>query len=102
MPLLQSVWTTLSAAKAPVVFMGVNLGDGAATGAAAARSFGLTYPSLSDPDRAMPSQLQGKANATPTTLVLDRQGRIAARFSGAITSAATLRDVITEVVAERA
>jgi thiol-disulfide isomerase/thioredoxin len=43
--------------------------------------------------------LQGKAPATPTTLVLDRQGRVAARVLGPITEV-TLRSLVDAVLAE--
>jgi hypothetical protein len=39
-------------------------------------------------------------NATPTTIVLDRNGRIAARHSGAILYT-QLRDLVARVVKER-
>jgi hypothetical protein len=39
------------------------------------------------------------ANTTPTTLVLDRQGRIAARVSGPVT-AATLTGLVNDVLGE--
>ena len=45
--------------------------------------------------------LQGKAAATPSTLVLDRQGRIAARVLGA-TTASTLSGLVDDVLAEQA
>jgi hypothetical protein len=45
--------------------------------------------------------LRGKANTTPTTLVLDRQGRIAARVSGPVT-AATLSGLVNDVLGESA
>ncbi|EWT07761.1 redoxin [Intrasporangium chromatireducens Q5-1] len=43
--------------------------------------------------------MQGKAVATPTTLVLDRKGRIAARVSGPVTRA-TLEGLVDDVLAE--
>ena len=45
--------------------------------------------------------LQGKATATPTTLVLDRQGRIAARILGP-RPRATLTALVDDVLAEKA
>ena len=42
--------------------------------------------------------LQGKAPTVPTTLVLDREGRIAARVNGPVT-ASTLRGLVDDVVA---
>ncbi len=44
-------------------------------------------------------QLKGKASATPTTLVLDRQGRLAARISGEARGT-TLKDMVEQVLSE--
>lgn len=79
-----------------VQFMGIDVGEAPETGAAAAKAWGLTYPSLSDPDRLLASSLDGLANATPTTLVIDPEGRVAARVSGAVTSASTLSALIDD------
>ena len=84
----------------PVEFMGIDVGEGPETGAAAAERWGLTYPSLSDPERLLASSLDGLANATPSTLVVDTQGRIAARISGAVTSESTLTGLIDDVIAQ--
>lgn len=102
MPLLQKTWTTVQE-KHPddVRFLGVDTGESAQTGAAAVRRYGLTYPSLSDQNRTVTAGLQGKASATPTTLVLDRQGRIATRISGQVTGETTLLGLVQDVVAER-
>ncbi|MDO5698673.1 MAG: TlpA disulfide reductase family protein [Dermatophilus congolensis] len=83
-----------------VEFMGIDVGEGPETGAAAAERWGLTYPSLSDPERLLASSLDGLANATPSTLVVDKEGRIAARISGAVTSPATLTALIDDVAAQ--
>ena len=82
-----------------VEFMGIDVGEGPETGAAAAERWGLTYPSLSDPERLLASSLDGLANATPSTLVVDPEGRIAARISGAVTSPATLTGLVDDVLA---
>ncbi|HET7474682.1 MAG TPA: TlpA disulfide reductase family protein [Dermatophilaceae bacterium] len=99
---LQRAWQQLSASGKPVVFMGINFRDPSPqTAAAFLRSRKITYPSLAyDGGRAMLG-LQGKAVATPTTLVLDRAGRIAARVSGPVTTA-TLTALVTDVLAEPA
>ncbi len=100
MPMLQQVWTGYQQKPgSPVQFLGIDQ-DSRETGAAAAQRFGLTFPSLVDESRTMPLALQGKAQATPTTLVLDRQHRIAARIAGPIPTELTLRQVIDTVVAE--
>jgi thiol-disulfide isomerase/thioredoxin len=99
MPHLQQVWEQLSAAGKPVQFMGVNERDGVETASAFLRANKITYPSLQDDGGATLLALRGKANTTPTTLVLDRQGRIAARVSGPV-AAATLSGLVNDVLGE--
>ena len=96
-PDLQKAWTSLSAAKKPVQFMGINIQESPATGAAFMRSRGLTYPSLTDQPGVLILSLQGKAVSTPTTLVLDTSGRIAARVNGPV-SATTLTGLVDDVL----
>ena len=98
-PCLQKTWAELQADKAPVEFMGIDFREDPARGAAFAKKAGVTYPSLSDESGVSILALQGKAPTAPTTLVLDTEGRIAARVSGA-TSASTLRGLVDDVVAE--
>jgi thiol-disulfide isomerase/thioredoxin len=99
MPHLQQVWSQLSAGGKPVQFMGINSRDSTETANAFLRANKITYPSLRDDGGATLLSLRGKANTTPTTLVLDRQGRIAARVSGPVT-AATLRGLVSDVLGE--
>lgn len=99
MPDLQRVWSQVSAAGKPVRFMGINYRDGAETARAFLRVNKITYPSLADDGGRTLLALRGKANTTPTTLVLDRQGRIAARVSGPV-SAATLNGLLDDVLGE--
>jgi thiol-disulfide isomerase/thioredoxin len=101
MPHLQQVWSQLSAAGKPVQFMGINYRDGVETAEAFVRANRITYPSLQDDGGRTLLALRGKANTTPTTLVLDRQGRIAARVSGPVT-AATLSGLVNDVLGESA
>lgn len=102
-PHLQQVWSTLSAANQPVQFVGIDIKESPANAAAFVKANGITYPSLSDGASGGTPMLalQGRASATPTTLVLDRHGRIAARVLGA-TTASTLSGLIDDVVAEPA
>ncbi|MEP7036168.1 MAG: TlpA disulfide reductase family protein [Dermatophilaceae bacterium] len=99
MPHLQRVWSQLSAAGKPVQFMGINYRDGAQTAEAFLRVNKITFPSLADDGGRTLLALRGKANTTPTTLVLDRRGRIAARVSGPV-SAATLAGLVKDVLGE--
>lgn len=86
-----------------VRFLGINTDDGAAQADAFARQFGITYPSLLDTDGKAVLALRGEVPpmATPTTLVLDRQGRVASRIIGKA-DPSVLRTLISDVVAEGA
>ena len=85
-----------------VQFLGVDIRDGRANALGFVRTHHVAYPSLFDPSGLVGLHFHGLApNATPTTIVLDRSGRIAARNSGAILYT-QLRDVVTRVLAERA
>ena len=87
-----------------VVFIGVNILDQAPTALAFAEEFGVTYPSIMDTnDGSVRLAFSGQVapHAVPTTVVLDQQGRVAARISGLLTEpdvlAALIRDVQAEV-----
>src|SRR3954454_14383207 len=83
-----------------VEFLGVNVRDDPARALAFIRSHGISYPSLSDPSSVLALRFPGlPPDATPTTIVIDRQGRIAARQSGEIFYT-QLRDVVDRAVAE--
>lgn len=61
------------------------------------RAFDLTYPSFFDPAGELLLELAAlPPNAIPSTVVLDTQGRIAARVTGATTQA-TLVGVATDI-----
>jgi thiol-disulfide isomerase/thioredoxin len=98
-PDLQKTWAGLQADKAPVEFMGIDFREDPARGAAFAKKAGITYPSLTDESGVAILALQGKAPTVPTTLVLDTEGRIAARVNGPV-SATTLRGLVDDVVAQ--
>ena len=98
-PDLQEAWSGLQAAKAPVQFMGIDFREDPARGAAFAKKAGITYPSLTDESGVLILALQGKAPTVPTTLVLDTEGRIAARVNGPV-DASTLRGLVDDVLAE--
>jgi thiol-disulfide isomerase/thioredoxin len=71
-------------ARADAAVIGLNGRDDAGTGLAFERTFAVTYPTISDLDGHAIAALQGLValNAVPTTLVLDPQGRVAARIIG--------------------
>ena len=83
-----------------VAFVGIALREEPATGLAFQRRFGITYPSVRWDGGKVLLQLKGKATAPPTTLVLDRKGRLAARVSGKV-DASTLSGLVDDVRSER-
>lgn len=83
-PDLQQVWEQVQRDKQPVQFMGINWRDNPASGRAFAKKHGLTFPSLHDDTGVLILDLQGKATGAPTTLVLDRQGRISGVVVGVV------------------
>lgn len=86
-----------------ITFLGVNVRDSAATANSFEREFGVSYDSILDVStRDVLSAFAGQVppSAVPTTLVLDTQGRVAARISGMVPSATTLSDIVDDVLAE--
>jgi thiol-disulfide isomerase/thioredoxin len=98
-PALQRAWTQLKAQGKPVDFIGLDFKEGPEAGVAFERKYQITYPSLVYDGGRPVMALQGKAPAVPTTLVLDRKGRIAARILGQTTTA-TLTGLVDDVLAE--
>lgn len=85
-----------------VEFLGIDVRDDPASGRAFEREHGITYPSIDDPSNLLALRFSGLTpNATPTTVVLDRSGRIAARQSGEILYT-QLRDLVAHLLAEPA
>jgi peroxiredoxin len=87
-----------------VKFLGVNVRDQAATALAFSRAYAISYPSVLDADDgALQLAFSGTIapNAVPTTLVVDRQGRVSARILGRIPDASVLNALITTVLAEK-
>ncbi|MFF1385640.1 TlpA family protein disulfide reductase [Arthrobacter sp. NPDC058288] len=84
-----------------VPFYGINVRDTAATAAAFERTFGTTYPSFNDADGRVLLALADHVppRAVPTTLVLDRQGRVAARVLG-LAEKSTLKALISSALKE--
>ena len=84
-----------------VSFYGVNLRDEKATAEAFEKTFNLSYPSFNDKDGAVLLSVSGivPPGAVPTTLVLDKQGRVASRVLGEI-QMGTLKALIASAVAE--
>ncbi len=100
---LEAVWQEYQGED--VSFIGVNTYDQPETALAFAEQYGVTYPSLIDVDRGDAKLAFAKAapiQATPTTLVLDRQGRVAARIVGQLDGKSILSTLIKDALAERA
>jgi len=89
----------LSRAYPKVNFVGVLTRDTLASARAFVRRFRVPYPSLIDDSILMGFQNSLMANAIPTTVVIDKNGRVAARISGQIT-VASLSQVLDKVSAE--
>lgn len=99
MPDLQAAWQQLEERDEPVHFMGVNVNEAPATASAFLDRFEVTYPSLRDDGGVALIALQERASVPPTTLVLDAQGRIAARVAGQVTES-TLVGLVDDVLAQ--
>ncbi|TDD69448.1 TlpA family protein disulfide reductase [Jiangella aurantiaca] len=100
-PDLQSAYEALE--PEGVQFVGVNVRD--TNGKRAPQQFedefGITYPSIYDPkaDALLAFRDTIPPAAIPSTLVIDRQGRIAARILGPL-GETTLTDIVREIAAE--
>lgn len=75
----------LSIKHPEIQFIGVLTRDNLVAARAFVERFGITYPTLTDD--AILANFSGllSVNAIPTTLVIDRNGKLAARISGEIT-----------------
>ncbi|MFD2674940.1 TlpA family protein disulfide reductase [Gulosibacter bifidus] len=85
-----------------VHFVGVNVYDQAPTAKSFAAEFGVTYPSILDVDKAevrLAFSDNVPPQAIPSTLVLDREGRVAAVIRG-VADPSVLSTMIDDVLAE--
>ena len=99
-PRLQSAFSSYSGS---VPFLGVNTYDQAASALTFEKAHNVTYPSVIDVnDTAVQYAFSASipANAVPTTLVIDQQGRVAARVTGIIEEASILKALVDKVVGE--
>ena len=99
-PGLQRAWETLRGQG--VQFVGIDVNDNRAAALAHERRFGVTYPSIEDETGRLLLALRGTLppRAVPSTLVLDRRGRVAARVLGRVEES-TLRALVQDTLAER-
>lgn len=82
-----------------VAFIGILTRDNPATAEAFVRRFALPYPTLIDDSVLIGFRKSLPANAIPSTVVIDKNGNVAARISGVITFA-SLGEIIEKVRAE--
>ncbi|KQM59268.1 hypothetical protein ASE64_07685 [Agreia sp. Leaf210] len=87
-----------------VEFLGVNVRDQAATAKEFSATFGVSYPSIIDINGDAQLSFAGDVapNAVPTTLILDREGRVAARILGRVIEVSILESLIDGVLQEQA
>jgi len=84
------------------VLVGIDIRDNADYARAFQRSYEVPYPSISDPGSQTLLRFPTPVNPRdiPSTVVLDRQGRVAALIRGELPSKLTLLEVVEEVAAE--
>ena len=97
-PVLQSLWEEFE--DDGVSFIGLNTRDSPATANSFEKAYGITYPSVVDSDGRLQLRFSGIAppQAIPTTLVIDRDGKVAGRILGRA-SESTLRGLIEPLLA---
>ncbi|MCR2810835.1 MULTISPECIES: TlpA disulfide reductase family protein [unclassified Microbacterium] len=86
-----------------VEFLGINTIDSAEQAAAFAETYGVTYPSAiasQTPSIKLAFAEKTPIQATPTTLVLDADGRVAARIIGQLPDASILTALVRDTLAE--
>lgn len=86
-----------------VAFLGIDARDASRENARGyVRTFEVPFPSIYDPGGVTLLEFHGTLtpNSIPSTVVLDRQGRVAASILGTLPSDTTLRNIVEKVVAE--
>ena len=84
-----------------VLFLGLNVSDEQAAATQFADETGMPYPSIVDADGALLATIPGvPAKALPSTVVIDRQGRIAARIIGPVRGS-EITEITNEVASEQ-
>jgi thiol-disulfide isomerase/thioredoxin len=98
-PALQEVF--INSREQGVEFLGINSRDQEAAAVAFEKNFGITYPSLADEGGELQLAFHDSVPATsiPWTLVVDRDGLIAARVLGP-TTYSQLSDLVDDVASE--
>lgn len=86
-----------------VAFLGINTIDSAEAATAFAETYGITYPSViasETPAIKLAFAEKTPIQATPTTLVLDAEGRVAARIIGQLPDPSILKTLVRDALAE--
>jgi peroxiredoxin len=97
-PEFQTVYTEV--ADSGVQFLGLNVKDQQQFAEAFVDSKGITFPSLFDPKGEVALAFRDyPANAIPSTIVLDRDGRVAAVYTGEVRQD-DLRAVLAQLTGE--
>lgn len=99
-PALEAAW--LKFAGENVQFIGLNTRDSPKSAEAFVNRFKVTYPSLIDTDGQLQLLFRDTLppQAIPSTLIIDRQGRVAARALGTV-SESSLRALIEPLLEEQ-
>ncbi len=96
---LEQVYTATK--DSGVRFIGVNVRDSRDRAKAFEHSYGITYPSIFDPDgRVALTFRKTPPNSIPSTIVIDRKGRVAAVFRKALLTE-DLQPVVEQVTKEK-
>ncbi|WP_372338964.1 TlpA family protein disulfide reductase [Actinoplanes sp. RD1] len=91
---------TYQATKAKnVAFIGVNVRDDRDSAKRFEQAFQVSYPSIYDPSSAVALKFDVTQTTTPATLILDREGRIAAAIRRS-TTIAELQPLVERIAAE--
>jgi thiol-disulfide isomerase/thioredoxin len=98
-PALERAWQAVRSQD--VQFVGINTRDNLAAAQAHERRFDVSYPSITDDEGKALLAFRGSLppQAIPSTLVVDRAGRVAARVIGQV-SESTLRGLVEDALAE--
>ena len=100
-PELEQAATAL--APEGVQFLGIDVKDTKSAGADFLNSKQISYPSIYDPSMRTLLAIKGyPANGIPSTIVLDRQGRVAHIWLEAIDDPKGMIDVVSAIAAEQA
>ena len=91
--------SALSQKYSDVQFIGILTRDNPVNAEAFNRKRGTPYPTLIDDSILSGFRKSLPANAIPTTVVIDREGKVASRISGVVT-VASLSQLIEEALAE--